>query len=77
MAAIGDLGQADGRHSEPRITVSIGIRAFRANDPHFETAPERADDALCEAKRAGRVRACWVNRASGFPPCEAGGYPVS
>ena len=42
--------------SELRITVSIGVSELRADDPHFEAALKRADDALYEAKRAGRDR---------------------
>jgi len=42
--------------SEPRITVSIGVSEIREGDPHFEAALKRADDALYEAKRAGRNR---------------------
>ncbi|MFX5245294.1 diguanylate cyclase [Acinetobacter baumannii] len=39
------------------ITVSIGATVLSANDDSFESAFQRADRALYEAKHGGRDRA--------------------
>ena len=37
-----------------RVTVSVGVSAFMSGDTHMEAIMIRADNALYEAKRAGR-----------------------
>ena len=39
------------------VTFSAGVTAYRANEA-IETALERADQALYEAKRTGKNRTC-------------------
>jgi diguanylate cyclase len=45
----------DGR--EVLVTFSAGVTAWRRGEP-LERALERADEALCEAKRTGKNRTC-------------------
>jgi diguanylate cyclase (GGDEF)-like protein len=44
-------------HPELRLTVSIGVAEWRADDRNFSTQAKRADDALYSAKEGGRNRA--------------------
>ena len=42
------------------VTVSIGISEYRAGDSQ-ETLLQRADQAMYQAKQAGRNRVCFVS----------------
>jgi two-component system cell cycle response regulator len=44
------------RASDLRVTVSVGVAAREAADPHVEAVVGRADRALYRAKAAGRNR---------------------
>ena len=40
----------------PRCSVSVGVTSYRTDDESFDVTLRRADDAMYEAKRAGRDR---------------------
>ncbi len=54
--------------SDERVTISVGGASYPSDADTWEQLLRRADEALYEAKRAGRARVVWCGAAQTRPP---------